>query len=214
MDLERAMILQRDALLRLLAGLVIAVRVMSFGPLANLVPRWVAAFISSFLDRAEAAAQCLVIATAAKSGVRVSCSSKEFARLLANAERVEDAGLDPSDLISSDRLWTRIEALRDVLENLPRHARRLVRCLTQRAEPSRLGLASDTRNTCVSEVIGVHFGYQRFVPKIERPPDKDWRLSLRLSPSLRFRSGRRRCSRALRDFCYAKIHLPQENCAH
>jgi hypothetical protein len=56
--------IQRQKLLRLVAGLLVAVAFVSAGPFSCAVAAWVSSVVSSVLSRAEAAAQCLVIVQA------------------------------------------------------------------------------------------------------------------------------------------------------
>ena len=74
-DLERNIETQRLKLLRLLAGWIAMLEVLSFGPVALPVPRWVRAFFDKVLVRAELSAQFLMRATAlmhAADGLMVS----------------------------------------------------------------------------------------------------------------------------------------------
>ena len=59
-DFKRALETQRVKLLRLLAGWVFMLGILSGGPFALPVPRWVRAFFETLVIRAEYAAQSLV----------------------------------------------------------------------------------------------------------------------------------------------------------
>ena len=63
MDYAEAIDTQRDALLRLLARLVVAVEILSCALFADHAPRWARELIGSILFRAEVAANSLVIAS-------------------------------------------------------------------------------------------------------------------------------------------------------
>ena len=118
MDVERALETQRMKLLRLLARWAVVLEILAGGPLALPVPRWVRAFIDTLLTRAEYAAQILV-----KVSGRLQSTSGLADPI--NAPRPLCPQTD--DAPSVQALIRRIAALREMLENLPRHARRLLR---------------------------------------------------------------------------------------
>lgn len=159
-DLERSLETQRVRLLRLLAGWIAVLGVLSFGPVAIPSPRWVRAFFDRLLIRAELAAQFLVRATAltqATSGL-VATAPLEIAR-------------DPQafEVPSAQALFARIEALRDILENLPRTARRSLRARNL------VGAAIDfSAPPCCAPAPGqlATVGADWTPPRVERPPDK------------------------------------------
>ena len=177
-DLKRALETQRVKLLRLVTGWVVMLGILSGGPLAVPLPRWVRAFFETLLIRAEYAAQDLV---------RVSTY------LQANSGLVDPVGLprpcsEPNeDVPSALELIQRMKALRDVLEDLPRHARRLLRVLKTDelafdfAAPPRLALGRDRLGA-----IGMGW----IAPRVERPPDKIASVSMvRFGTPLALRAG-------------------------
>lgn len=199
MDIERALETQRHALLRLLAGLVMAVEFVSRGPFQGALPRWVQSFIHSILRRAEEAAQCLVTVTVwvlTKNGVTVPSSSVQ------RSARAENTGDDaapedgrgdeelpkasPDDLLPTDSLRQRMQAMQDMVEDLPGHALRLMRKRAgQRIAKHPTVMFSDDRTRDLIQAFG---GIQRIrllTPRIERPPDRSlWHLRLQSHPQL------------------------------
>ena len=176
-DLKRALETQRAKQLRLLAGWVVMLGVLSGGPLALPVPRWIRAFFETLLIRAEYAAQNLV---------RVSVCLQAAGGLVdpISAPRPCVGAFD--DVPSAQALIRRMIALREVLENLSHHARRLLR--VQKIA----GAAFDF--TASSQMVKMR-GWLRpdstdwTAPRIERPPDKESGLGL-FSPELPSRCGR------------------------
>lgn len=122
--MERALETQRTALLRILSGLVFALAVVSHLPAVSMVPQWVRSYVASVLIRAESAAANLVFVTACvlfgpTAGSPTDHSSRLFAK---------------GDDKSIENLLRRIAALRAVLEDLPRYARRLVQPRSTKTE--------------------------------------------------------------------------------
>lgn len=174
MDIERDMERLRLRLLRLVAGWLVAVAFLSAAPFSCAVTRWVGEFLFSVLSKAEAAAQSLVFVQArllaARSGGRVdSACLRDF--------RLRDTGKDEPDLALAT-LRKRLDALRALLEDLPRSGARLLRRAEKRArrllgtERERPALPSpatlDGAALCIWRLATL---------RIERPPDKRATLS-------------------------------------
>ena len=153
--MERALETQRLALLRVLAGLAMALRLVSFAPVVSMLPRWVRLHVSSVLMRSEVASQSLVyVAACVYFGHR-----GDWPGMPTQVEAV------PEDGFSSEVLLRRIAALRAVLQDLPRYAKRL---MTRRKE---------TRETTYREWPPLNVEMLPPPPfplqaRIERPPDK------------------------------------------
>ncbi len=172
MDFERAIETQRLKLLRLVAGLVVLVGVLSLGPISRGFSISVCGFLGAMLSRAETAAQYLVIAQArlmdSRSGPAIGQS--RLSESLAHAFPAEEKDVSLSDCRE------RLKALLAVLTHLPRHAARLIR----RIEKQMRGIIPPRR---LSPRLEKHPSpalrdRQLSGPRIERPPDK----SLPVSP--------------------------------
>ena len=168
MEMERALETQRLALLRLLAGLAAALRLVAFAPAVSLMPRWVQSYVASLLERLESAAHSLVIVTACgvlrRQGMR-SMGGLSFPPLPVRA-LTEDAS-------SCAALLRQINQLRAVLEDLPRHAKRMIRrMLRPKAKPR---VPSVYRDVCAGILVVAD---APIVERIERPPDKRQRADV------------------------------------
>ena len=162
MDLERALETQRARLLQLLAGWVVMLGFLSAGPLALPLPRWVRAFFATLVTRAEFAAQSLVQVSAC---LQITGGAVDPVR----GQRPAPTSEATSDVPSTQALFQRIEALRLLLETLPRHTRRLLR--VQKS----VGVAFDYSvplRVLVSQDHGAKAGANWVAPRVERPPDK------------------------------------------
>lgn len=176
MEFETALETQRLKLLRLLAGWLAAVAFLAALPFSPALSRWVGGVVLSVLARAEAAAQYLVIAQArliaAQTGRAVDSERFSDFRIPSGADRASAGSLTD--------LRLRLEALRVLLEDLPRFALRLLR----RAE-KRAGRLGGTRLTAPRPVTG---DPEALCPwrlarlRIERPPDKTSFESRRFAP--------------------------------
>ena len=164
MNLERALEAQRVKLLRLLTGWFAVVALLSGGPFALPLPRWVRAFLRDMLTRAEYAAQCLVLVSArlqaGDRGVAVQNAPVSFLPLL-SVQPVEDV---PSTQI----LLCRMRALRRLLETLPRHGRRLLRS----ARPKKVAGPSAFWRHPKRGFAAMVAVPQWIAPEVERPPDR------------------------------------------
>ena len=162
MDFEQALEKQRLALLRLLAGLMVVVVLMSRVPVVSLAPCWVRRHVLSVLVRAETAANYLVIAAAGiLFGARVETPLIGLSPPSSEPPMPDDC--------SHEGLLRRIEALRTVLRNLPRSARRLIKRQAKRRLES--GLAMGAPRLGAHEKGALTVGLL-FVARLDRPPDK------------------------------------------
>ena len=160
MDLEQSLETQRVTLLRLLAGWIAVLGVLSFGPVALPVPRWVRAFFDRLLIRAELATQFLVRAVAL---------SQATDALVAPAPFLRARGQQAVDVPSAQTLLRRMNALRNVLENLSRSARRSLAVQNRIGEA--INFAAPSRLAPMRDRVGT-VGVEWTRPRIERPPDK------------------------------------------
>ena len=183
MDLERACETQRLKLLRFLAGLLAALAFVSVAPFSSALSRFVGGAILSLLPRAEMAGRCLVIVQArliaARIGLRIDHDqvSDYFTRI----------GSEGDDSVALSALRDRLEALRALLEDLPRHGLRLLRRIEKRARRSKRRVPrSMPRPDTVS--FGVFGAWRLVATRIERPPDKTTASVVRVT-SPRQRAG-------------------------
>ena len=180
MDLKRALETQRVKLLRLLTGWIFLLGVLSVGPLALPVPRSVRTYFETWLIRAECAAQYIFQASALMQGVGGVASTKR-PMLRSNHE-------EEGDVPSARALIRRMNALRDLLENLPRYPRRLLTVQTDAGEAfdwSTSSLSAETRDR-MTTTGSVDWALAR----IERPPDKATCRFLLVSTNSPLFSGR------------------------
>jgi len=152
-DFERALETQRLALLRLLAGLAFVVVVASRAPAVSLVPQWVYASVLSVIVRIEAAVDSLMIVA-----VYVFCGSRGVGALASVAPSAA-----PEDG-SAEGLLHRIAALRTILNDLPRHAKRLIKRLMR--PRSKLAAATPPLSVACPPAKAAPYPV-----RIERPPD-------------------------------------------
>lgn len=164
MNMERALETQRLKLLRLLAGLVVVLRFVSVAPAVSMLPQWVRSRVASLLARIESAANSLVIVAACQilraQGVR-SLNGVSFPYSQGSAS--------PVDGPSNEALLRRIKRLKALLEDLPRHARRMIaRMMKSTTDPEE---PSEVREIRVAIFATVD---TPIASRIERPPDKGW----------------------------------------
>ena len=141
---------------------------VSAAPFSGAFRRWVCAHVSSVLNRAEWAAQNLVVAQAAllagRRGLRVSLAS-----LFETAgNRSGDAALTDDDLPSPAALRGRLKALHAVLSDLPKYGLRLLQRVVGKSSESAEPRGFDQDD-------GLHrglFAWRLAADPIERPPDK------------------------------------------
>ena len=181
MDIERAMETQRLRLLRVLAGLIAVVAFVSAAPFSSAVSRWFAESVFSILLRAEAAAQCLVIVQARLLAVR---KGSDLNRASLPELRISRT-LEIETPVSLKDLRKRLDALRALLSDLPRHGLRLLRSTEKRAFR-----APRTHETAPSRAAPGGLTTLRIIgSRIERPPDKGNAQPSNLCTSPRFRAG-------------------------
>lgn len=165
MEIERRLEIQRLRLLRLLAGLALLVGLVSRAPAVSMLPAWVHAHVASVLARAERAAENLVIVAACLlSQARVGVAPCAVCS--------DDAPL----AVSGARLLRRIAALQSVLNDLPRHAERLLKRL---AKARRKDGTRESAAVWPVETVAVQHHPVDFDERVERPPDKRVALSSR-----------------------------------
>jgi len=178
--MERAIDTQRLRLLRLVAGLLVAVGILSVGPVSRGFSIWACEFVGSILSRAEVATRYLVVAQARRIAalrggtVEMSRFSVPFAPefpLCETQTTVRDLRL-------------RLRALQAVLTNLPRHALRLMRRIGKRR---RSGAQVSPRPSTLFS--GTLFDWRLAGIRIERPPDSILCTSFPILPPSGFRAG-------------------------
>jgi len=155
---------QRLRLLRLVAGLAVALGFLSIAPISAGFSVWVCGFVVSTLSRAEVAARYLVVAKArrmmAQRGIALDVN-----RLLNGLPVAFDASnIEPS--VGDCR--ARLRALQAVLTDLPRHAVRLLRRIEKQHRD-----ACAIRNIPHPDApVSVSLPTWRLAgERIERPPD-------------------------------------------
>jgi len=159
---------QRLALLRLLAGWAVLLRVLDCPVFADHFTRPVRVFLSRLLFKAELAAGFLVVAVAdvliRRGFVRAdSFDALAYTEMMV-ASLFESQGSD--DALSVARLRVRVNVLKRVLGNLPRAARQLLRGLC--------GGAGRSVAPCIAWLKEQHAGMRSLwvFQRIDRPPDK------------------------------------------
>ena len=178
MDFERSLETQRLRLLRILAGLVVVVGFLSVGPVSRGFSIWACGFVGSILARAEMAARYLVVAQARSL---LTCNGAKLDRSLLSDHLARVAATDNADVSLSD-CRKRLNVLRAVLMDLPRHAARLIRRIEKHMRRA-LGTVrvSHFSEPCVSTSLD-----EWHLPtiRIERPPDKGLSVLSPVSPPL------------------------------
>ncbi len=181
--MERALEVQRHRLLRVLAGLVLAVGFLSAGPVSHAFSRWAREGLSSVLSRAELAAQYLVVVHARLIAER-SGESLDLQKMIdiahSNCARV---GSEHSVCGLRRRLW----AVQTLLNDLPRRGQRLLRQIERmlrRAVSGALCLSCpETQEPSINGAARIALA------RIERPPDKKRLYQMTQSTSPRCRVG-------------------------
>ena len=176
MDIERTLETQRLRLLRIVAGLLVVVGFFAVGPVSRGFSDWVTRYVGSVLSRAEAAARCLVMTQAcviaARGGLAVDRG------LLSAALAPEWSAEKPETSLAECQ--RRLQALRAVLLDVPRHALRLLRRIEKHMRRAlRAARLSPCPGLCPSASLS---GWRLGVIRIERPPDKASPASLIFSP--------------------------------
>jgi len=160
-SLERTLEAQRVRLLRLLTGWFAVVALLSAGPLAVPLPRWVRAVIADLLIRAELAAHYMVQVSA-----RLQAQG-DFAGLAGCDAAPAPTEMTLDDVPSTAAILRRMRALRRLLSDLPRYGQRLLRrvlCGVSGRVAPLAGPAGAVANPVAP---------QWNAPLGERPPDKD-----------------------------------------
>jgi len=165
LSVEQGIAIQRLRLLRLVAGLLLSIAVLSVAPFSMNCRRHVRGWVFSFLTRAESAAQALVIAQAAvvarRRGLRFASQS-----FFGSGEKpVAEPALSDELLPSFGALRQRLRALRALLENLPRRGLRLLR----RVIGERAGQGDERAVFYCDPPL---HAFRLATDPIERPPDK------------------------------------------
>lgn len=147
---------------------------VSGGPIALPLPRWARAFFDTLLIRAELAAHYLLSASAALQAKRGGlvfrgCGPERFCDF---EGRIAEDGCDY--VPSAEDLRKRMIALRDLLKNLHRVARRLLRKRTGEGMMRPRKAARSVRWTREAKRPRQSLAAKRgwIAPRIERPPDK------------------------------------------
>ena len=167
LEMERALETQRVKLLRLLAGWVAVVEIVSMGPLQIELPHWMRSFLASLLTRAEFATQNLVFVSAC---LAVKRGSRDSMRPGPTVPPVSSQR-DESDAVPSTKaLLHRMQVLRALLRDLPRHGFRLTRRAARKA-PTAKGFRSVRDGLRASASWGL--SEEIAAPgRVARPPDK------------------------------------------
>jgi len=167
LDIAAALETQRLRLLRLLAGLLCVVQFVSLAPVISVLPFRIRLYVSSILDRAEAAADCLVIATASTLfRYRAPVQAGEFLLPL-------DTESVTTSYASADDLLHRITVLRAILRNLPLHAKRLAQRGKRTSADAR---AVHPMRDATTGVRFLNFASEAFLSRLELPPERQLRV--------------------------------------
>ena len=183
MDFERTLETQRLKLLRIVAGLVFAVGLLSVGPVSRVFSDWACGFVGSILSRAEAAARYLVIARARSMMVRrgIREDQSRFSDALAHVLPVDE------DEISASAYRRRLKALHLALLDLPRFAAHLIRRLQrQKRRTERACRVMPCPDRRLSASLR---DWPLRATRIERPPDKGRSFLSFLQPPPEIRAG-------------------------
>ncbi len=163
--MERALEVQRHRLLRVLAGLVLAVRFLSAGPVSHAFSRWAREVLSSVLSRAELAAQYLVVVQARLIAER-SGEPVDLQRM------IDIAHSNSASVVSKDTicgLRQRLLAVQTLLNDLPRRGQRLFR----RSEGAIRQVVSEALSLlCLETQPSLDTAWRIAPARVERPPDK------------------------------------------
>jgi len=161
-DMERAIETQRLRLLRLVAGLFVALGFLSVGPVSRGFLVWVCGFVDSVLSRAEVAARYLMIAQAKQMGGEVDRG--RLSEIFTHDFDRPETGISVADCRA------RLRALKAVLTDLPRHALRLLRRITNQSQRE---VSADQPLPRPGEWLIERLQNWRLARiRIERPPDQ------------------------------------------
>jgi len=156
---------QRLRLLRIVAGLFLALGVLAVAPVSQRFSDWTLGFVGSVLSRIELAVRYMVVTQAC---LMLDRCGLDVARSQIAMPFVPDSELDTAG-VSACECRRRLRAMRSVLMDLPRHALRLLRRIARQM-------------TCMNKECCRSFEVDLPLPphhwrlgsrRIERPPDKD-----------------------------------------
>ena len=179
--MERAIETQRLRLLRLVAGLLVAIGFLSVGPVSRGFSAWACGYVGSVLSRVEAAVGYLVIAQARGMAARLGKNVDRSCFFMSAKPEFSACEADASVLDMRQRLC----ALRAVLTDLPRHALRLLRRIEKASQGE---VSADRRLPRPDTGLSRHTG-RRAAYRIERPPDPSRNAFLCPLPPSGFRAG-------------------------
>ena len=138
MGLNAAIETQRTALLRIVMTLFAQIGIAP-GATVFAVSRPVSLFVERVLLSAESAAFWLVVAQARAMGpasLQVGDPSGRFDLSVRRDFRLDAEDLDDASAVRAERLCARLNALIDILRDIPKHARRLVVVQQRKSAPS------------------------------------------------------------------------------
>ena len=162
--MERAIETQRLRLLRLVAGLLVAVGFLSVGPVSRVFSEWACGFVGSVLSRAELASRYLVIVQA-----RRIMAERDIALDFSLHLKRLPLAFDTPEAVSRADCRSRLMALQAVLRDLPRHALRLLRRIKKQSHEACADRARPRPDAPLSTSLHNWHLAESF---IERPPDK------------------------------------------
>lgn len=181
MTTEQTLETLRLRLLRLVAGLLFVLGFLSVGAGSRGFSDWVFGYVGSVLSRAELAVRYLLIAQAKALGSQrgYEATHAMLSEALAQTRPV------PEDTLTLADCRARLRALQAVLENVPRHALRLLRRI------SRQICGTGFAEALSLETWGCTFlrGWRLAAQRIERPPDKRLRDAWIFEPLPGLRAG-------------------------
>ncbi len=163
--MERALEVQRHRLLRVLAGLVLAVGFLSAGPVSQAFSRWVREGLSSVLSRVELAAQYLVIVQARLIAER-SGAPIDLQKMI-DVAHSNSAKIGSEDSVCSLR-W-RLHTVQTLLNDLPRQGQRLLRRIER---VMRRVVSGALSLLCPEPQPSFDTAWRIAQMRVERPPDK------------------------------------------
>ena len=166
MVLERAIETQRLRLLRIIAGLLVAVGFLSVGPVSRSFSDWVCEYVDSILSRAELAGRYLIVAQARLMAARagIDLDRNRFSECL-----IFDFTACEADFSLSE-CRARLKALQAVLFDLPGQARCLLRRIGKQKR-SEERAARPLPRPAMRRSVSLR-AWRLARTRIERPPDR------------------------------------------
>ncbi len=182
MDLEAALETQRLRLLRLVAGLLMAVGCLSGGSLRLPLPQSLRSFFASVLTRAELAGNNLVsVAVCLQGGACCGVSAD-----MPQPPRWYEDG----DAPSVAALMRRMATLRAILEDLSGAARRVMRKMARRTRSDEQGFGHPLPPCPAPLHAEAQSKPKCLAPRMAWPPDRQrWRRKFGVITSPRIRAG-------------------------